>query len=569
MNTRTKSWNRSLWLPLAIALLSGVFASRSWCQQSPALPRGHVFFETDFEAADAMRAWTRSTRLDAGFQSARALAFARGDNENSDTTLAELVLPVEPMRGHDVYLAAMVKTENVAETPARYHGLKFMTATVRDGEKTYVGASLGMATFDWKPVVFHARVPRDATAFSLLVGLQGVRGKAWFDNVRVLVRKPPRLSQPHAGSAYKGHGLPRLRGMQLSPGIAEESLRDLGRDWNANVVRLQLVRRGAQAKGDPLDLVAYDQWLDAELARLDATLRHCESHGLMAVIDLHSPPGGARTPAGYIGTSGGLFTNPDCQNKFVETWERIARRYKDARSVWGYDLGNEPQFLPDIAPERVFEGTAITLATPLRKDGEGLDDWDDLATRAIRAIRAIDSDPAILFEPPNGYSPQGLAGFQPLDLPDIVYSVHMYVPSAFTHQGVHELQDRVPWVKKYHYPGEIDGQMWDKDRLEKALKPVIDFQKTHHAHIYIGEFSAIRWAPDNSAYRYLKDLTDIFEDHGWDWTYHCFREGWDGWSVEHGPDLENHSPPEQPTDREKLLREWFAKNRKPAWFRAP
>ena len=61
--------------------------------------------------------------------------------------------------------------------------------------------------------------------------------------------------------------------------------------------------------------------------------------------------------------------------------------------------------------------------------------------------------------------------------------------------------------------------------------------------------------------RYLKDLIDIFEAHDWDWSYHAFRE-WDGWSVEHGSDPKDHGRSKTPTDREQLLRSWFAKNRK-------
>ena len=94
--------------------------------------------------------------------------------------------------------------------------------------------------------------------------------------------------------------------------------------------------------------------------------------------------------------------------------------------------------------------------------------------------------------------------------------------------------------KAYRYPGEIDGKRWDKAQLEAALKPVVEFQRKYGVHIYIGEFSAIRWAPDGSACRYLKDLIDIFEAHDWDWSYHAFRE-WDGWSVEHGSDPKDHS----------------------------
>ncbi len=133
----------------------------------------------------------------------------------------------------------------------------------------------------------------------------------------------------------------------------------------------------------------------------------------------------------------------------------------------------------------------------------------------------------------------------------------MYLPHAFTHQGVFGAG------KAYRYPGEIDGKRWDKAQLEAALKPVVEFQQRYNVHMYVGEFSAIRWAPDGSACRYLKDLIDIFEAHGWDWSYHAFRE-WDGWSVEHGPDPKDHGRAKSPTDREQLLRSWFAQNLKPA-----
>ena len=83
-------------------------------------------------------------------------------------------------------------------------------------------------------------------------------------------------------------------------------------------------------------------------------------------------------------------------------------------------------------------------------------------------------------------------------------------------------------------------------------------------HIYAGEFSAIRWAPAGSACRWLGDVIDIFEAHGWDWSYHAFRE-WDGWSVEHGPDRNDRTPAAAPTDRQILLRKWYARNEKPAW----
>jgi endoglucanase len=187
---------------------------------------------------------------------------------------------------------------------------------------------------------------------------------------------------------------------------------------------------------------------------------------------------------------------------------------------------------------------------------EGCDDWQALAERAARTIRAIDPQRTIIVEPAAWGGPDGLNDLVPLPISNVVYSVHMYMPHAFTHQGVHTAGPA------YHYPGLLEGKQWDKAQLEAALRPVIEFQKAYGVHIYIGEFSAIRWAPEGSAGRYLKDLIEIFESHGWDWSYHAFRE-WSGWSVEHGPDRNDTKRAAEPTDRERLLREWFAKNQKP------
>lgn len=143
---------------------------------------------------------------------------------------------------------------------------------------------------------------------------------------------------------------------------------------------------------------------------------------------------------------------------------------------------------------------------------------------------------------------------KPVDIPRVVYQVHMYHPIVFTHQKVFD-----PKQAECRYPGVIDGIPTDKETLRKKLQPVRDFQLAYNVPIYVGEFSAIRWAP--GACEYLRDCIDIFEEYGWDWSYHAFRE-WDGWSVEHGSDMNNRNPSPTPTDRQRLLRGWFEKNEK-------
>jgi hypothetical protein len=160
-------------------------------------------------------------------------------------------------------------------------------------------------------------------------------------------------------------------------------------------------------------------------------------------------------------------------------------------------------------------------------------------------------------EPAPWANPDALKGFKPLPLTNVVYSVHMYLPQAFTHQGVFGKPSGIA------YPGRCDGKLWDKAAVREALQPVVDFQEKYRVPIYIGEFSAIRWAPGTSAADYLRDCLAVFEEHGWHWAYHAFRE-WDGWSVEHGPDPNDHQRSQARTDREQLLRSAFARNPKPS-----
>jgi len=347
------------------------------------------------------------------------------------------------------------------------------------------------------------------------------------------VAAEPRAGEGSAGSdaaapVYKGHDLPRLRGAMVGTTISADSLRTFGKEWNANVIRWQLF--GFKPRFDTGDLAEYDHRLKGELAKLDAALPVCREAGLMVVVDLHTGPGH------WAEKGRSLFTNKRCQDRFVEIWEQIARTYKDEPCIWAYDLLNEP----------LQEGTA-----------EGVLTWQGLAERTARAIRRIDPDRCIIVEPAPWGGVTSMGKLKPLSVPNVVYSAHMYVPHRFTHQTVNDPR-QTPVV----YPGVIQDKQWDKAALEEALKPVIEFQRRHHVHIYLGEFSAIRWAPDGSAYRYLRDCIDLFEKHGWDWTYHAFRE-WDGWSVEHGPDRADHQPTAEPTSRKKLLLEWFAKNAKP------
>lgn len=323
---------------------------------------------------------------------------------------------------------------------------------------------------------------------------------------------------------------PQYRGAMISPGnFHAADLEVFGGRWNGNLVRWQLNWGFPHGKADTATAEEYFAWLENECRRLDAMLPLLKEYGVKVCLDVHTAPGGFTERTTVRALEEEEFTDA-----FIETWVRLATRYKENPVIWGYDLLNEPV-------ERTPE------------EGEYYISWRDLATRAARRIREIDPTTPIVFEPANWASLRGFEGLEPLDLPNIIYSPHMYVPHAFTHQGV--FANTVPVT----YPGEIDGAYWGKEELRKSLAPVLEFQKKYDVPIFIGEFSAIRWAPGNGAYNYLKDVIEIFEEYGWDWTYHAFRE-WSGWSVEYTDDRENNEPAPEPTNRELLLRSFFERN---------
>ena len=115
-------------------------------------------------------------------------------------------------------------------------------------------------------------------------------------------------------------------------------------------------------------------------------------------------------------------------------------------------------------------------------------------------------------------------------------------------------------ISSKNYPASArkypDGG-WNREQLRKILQPVRAFQQKYGAKILVGEFSVTRWAPGGA--EYLQDCISLFEEYGWDWCYHAFRE-WHGWSVEHSDDPRNLSPVPH-TFRKQVLLDAFKKNR--------
>ncbi len=524
-------------------MLVAVLPAASWVGNASAAAaepgRGETVLKPDFESPEERAKWSKSpvakwTRDAPGGKWCLTVDVPADGRRAAN--MVSLPVDLTPFRGMMLHFECRAKAEGVTKPAQAYNGVKFMLHYKAPSGELWRNQDHVQGTFDWKPLGFSAPIPADATAGDLSLGLQDSTGKVWFTDLVVTVLRPraPRrpAPDPNAPPAYKGHDLPRLRGVMAPNVFRDDDLRVLGTEWKANLIRWQLNRNWGKA-GTERDLAEYDRWLDGRLDELEKALTACRKHGIMAVIDLHALPGGRDENSDLA-----MFHEKKYQDHFVKTWEKIARRFKDNPAVWAYDLVNEPVCARPASPG-----------------------MDSLATQvlAARAVRAIDAKTTIVIEAEDWASPAAFAWLTPVDVPNVVYQVHMYVPHTYTHQGVVSGYPAAPVA----YPGKIGGQEYDKEALRKILAPVREFQRAYNVHIYVGEFSAVRWAP--GAARYLSDCISLFEEYGWDWSYHAYRE-WPGWSVEHENlpmDRQVHKPAAADTDRKKVLLEWFAKNRKP------
>lgn len=318
------------------------------------------------------------------------------------------------------------------------------------------------------------------------------------------------------------------RGMTMGSNETQDlvDLRELG----ANLVAYQIAIAGmTTAVSD----VEYQAALDAKLSVIDQLLTACESNGMKMLLVLFTPPGAMNqsvSPARHR-----LFESRSYDEQFVAVWQKIATRYKGRAGIWGYDLLNEP------AVGKVGPGTTL---------------WNTLSKATFEAIRAIDADVRIVLEPPYGNA-EFINKLVRIPDSNLTYSIHSYLTSAFRNQGLNGRPINVVYPK----PNKKDRRKgFNKDALKKSLSKAQTFQRLRKGtSVMVGEFAAPRWAPKNSAARYLKDSINIFEKNRWNWANHAWREA-DVWSPEYSSDPTSTTPSPTMTDREILLRGFFSRN---------
>jgi len=150
------------------------------------------------------------------------------------------------------------------------------------------------------------------------------------------------------------------------------------------------------------------EFIEESFVLIDSLVTWCRKYNLYVIIDMHGAPGG-QTGANIDDSPNNLpelFMDIKHQDRLVELWVKIAKRYANEPAVAAYDLLNEPLPHNTGAADRWGQ-----LVEPLYK-------------RIVKAIRKVDKNHMITLEGINWSNDWSIFG-EPFD-ENVFYQFHYY-----------------------------------------------------------------------------------------------------------------------------------------------
>ena len=290
-------------------------------------------------------------------------------------------------------------------------------------------------------------------------------------------------------------------GFSLNDGSPSSAKFDEVKATGANLLRvfMEVNRVPGQMK--------YQMLSSAQFQALDDYLSKAAARGMWVVVVLEPPYKDKHM--GPLWTTSSLQDSYDAIVKAVAAHcnHLIVNNVDITWVVGGIDILNEPWPSGNTYKEQGIIGT-------------------NFAMRLALDIRSVNASVPIIYEPEPVAAWQAFKYLVPLQVSGVVYSLHMYDPMPFTHQKVYSI-----WPNTVYYgnASSLSPNQWTIANLRQALVEVHNFVQKYHQPVYVGEFSATRYAPTADRLQYLKDLISIFNTEGWAWTYENFSTSyvWD------------------------------------------
>ncbi len=234
---------------------------------------------------------------------------------------------------------------------------------------------------------------------------------------------------------------------------------------------------------------------EESLKWVDKMLDACKDHGLVGIIRLTKLP---------------LDPKSGIREFSPEFWDENMR-WKEATKLAGILAQRYSKRGEELGAYAILTEPTLRVKNKVSKPPK----WNYVQREIINAIRQYDKKRFIVATAAPAGLPQNYSHFNPINDKAIIYGVHMYAPHSYTHQGIKGRSEDID------YPGLVNWQYWNKERLNNQLKKLHTFQIKYNALVWIGEFGVVRYAP--GAETYLQDLINIFNTYKFAWTYFSFK----------------------------------------------
>jgi hypothetical protein len=255
--------------------------------------------------------------------------------------------------------------------------------------------------------------------------------------------------------------------------IADDDFRFL-KSLGVNTIRLALNYRHFDDDQNP------GNYKIEGFKQIDRVLGLCKEYGIYAILDMHTSPGGQNPDTHSSSETGvaGFWSDASLRERLINLWLYMADRYKKETIIAGFDILNEPSFVPD---KKAF---------------------NDFYDRVIQSIRSVDNNHIIFLE--GDYWARDFSIFNRLGGHQQAISFHFY-PGQ--HVSVHDKPD----IRQQ--------QMADRLQYYRELREQTGLP------LWCGEtgglFPANRRTEGNEL---LAQCLNIFEQHQISWSIWAYKD---------------------------------------------
>lgn len=205
-----------------------------------------------------------------------------------------------------------------------------------------------------------------------------------------------------------------------------------------------------------------------DMDAIDSSLNLAESRGMRYLLDMHNYASRQLTINGTT-ASYKIGSTQVPISTYANAWKLLAQHFAGRAALWGYDIMNEPNGLPN-----------------------GVTDWQAMAQAAVNAIRQVDTVHPIIIE---GYfyaqaSSWDTNGAPLLGITDpannLIFSAHSYTDQDGSGTWTHGGTVQAELVSSGEYPSLTAAYQVGVDRVT----PFVTWCTANHVRCLVGEFGS-------------------------------------------------------------------------------